>query len=425
MGTFFLVLAISGILIQLLLLLLALFGPGLPYRIHEPPRAPLDSEDFARLLGGLSDSAPHCDTSVQVLTNGDVFYEAELDAIRAATSHVCLEAYIFQKGEIGGRFIEALTERARAGVEVRVVLDAVGSFNTWKHTFRELIDAGGQVRWYMPFRWYNLTSYNNRTHREMLIVDGRVGFLGGAGIADHWYKQRGKNRRWRDTMFRIEGRAATAIQSLFAENWLESSGELLASMRYYPDTRASGSFAAMVVHSSPSQGRATRARMLFQTLLASAQRTIHITTPYFLPDRYLREELVRAIERRGVEVKVIVPGKHSDHLLTRRSSRRIYGHLLRHGAHIFEYAPSMIHTKSLVVDGIWSVVGSTNFDSRSFGLNDEVNLAALDEALAVRLEEDFARDLAVSKNVTYDEWRRRSPIERVNEWLGWIIERQE
>jgi cardiolipin synthase len=252
-----------------------------------------------------------------------------------------------------------------------------------------------------------------------------VGFLGGAGIADHWYKQLGKKQRWRDTMFRVEGRAVAGLQSLFAENWLESSGELLTATRYYTSRRASGSAAALVVHSSPSQGRATRARMLYQTLLASAQRSIHITTPYFLPDRHMREEIIRAIQSRGVEVKIIVPGKHSDHLLTRRSSRRIYGHLLRNGAQIFEYKPSMIHTKSMVIDGSWSIVGSTNFDHRSFGLNDEMNLAALDEVLAARLEEDFERDLAVSRNITYKAWRRRSPIERVNEWLGWIIERQE
>ena len=270
MATSLLVLAITGIALQLLLLLVALFDPPLPYRIGQPPAARLDSEEFARILGTLADSEPHRDTQVDVLTNGDAFYEAELAAIAAARSHICIEAYIFQKGEIAARFIRALTERARAGVEVRLVLDAIGSFNTWPATFRQLTEAGGQVRWYMPFRWYNLTRLNNRTHREMTVVDGAVGFLGGAGIADHWYKDRGRSKRWRDTLFRVRGRAVASLQSMFTENWLESSGELLTAARYYPPCKTAGGTAAMVINSTPSHGRATRARMLFQALLASS-----------------------------------------------------------------------------------------------------------------------------------------------------------
>ncbi len=340
---------------------------------------------------------------------------------------MCLEAYIFQKGEVATKFLDALTERARAGVKVRLVLDAVGCLCTRWSLFRDLIAAGGEVRWYMPFRWYNLARFNNRTHRELIIVDGTVAFLGGAGIADHWWRSRGRRMRrkkWRDTMFRVRGEVVPWLQSMFAENWLESSGELLTGESYYPKCLPAGPSTAMVIHSTPSSGRATRARMLFQTLIASAARSIHITTPYFVPDCGARGALIQAMQR-GVELKIIVPGRHSDHLLTRRSSRRLYGELLKHGAQIYEYRPSMIHTKSLVVDGIWSVVGSTNFDSRSFGLNDEVNLAAMDEGLAARLEEDFQRDLAASLRIRYKAWQRRSPLERINEWLGWIVERQE
>jgi cardiolipin synthase A/B len=425
MGTFLLVITISGIALQALLLILALFEPGLEYRIAEPPSCPLDSDEFTRMLAVMAEAEPHAGTAVHVLTNGDQFYEAELAAISKAKSHVCLEAYIFQKGEIATRFIQALTERARAGVKVRIVLDAVGSFNTWRRTFRELLAAGGEVHWYMPFRWYNLTRYNNRTHRELLVVDGTVGFLGGAGIADHWYKSRRRHKRWRDTMVRVEGRAVASLQAIFAENWVEASGELLTGARYYPACDAMGVASAMVIDSTPSAGRSTRARMLFQTLIACAQRSIHVTTPYFLPDRGARQALIDAMSKRAVEVKIIVPGKHSDHLLTRRSSRRLYGDLLKHGAQIHEYQPAMIHTKSLVVDGVWSVVGSTNFDSRSFGLNDEMNLAARDEGLAGRLEQDFQRDLSESHRITFKRWNRRSPFERIHEWLGWIVERQE
>jgi cardiolipin synthase A/B len=421
----FITLAFTGIVLQVLLIVVLFFEPSLPYQIDQPPGPDLNSEEFARILATLADSEPHRDTQVDVLTNGDAFYEEELMAIAAAHSHICIEAYIFQKSEIGSRFIRALSDRARSGVDVRLVLDAVGSFNTWRRTFHELIQAGGKVRWYMPFRWYNLHRLNNRTHREIIIVDGVVGFIGGAGIADHWYKDRGKNkRRWRDTMFRVRGRAVASLQTMFAENWLESSGEILTAAKYYPAFKTEGGTAAMVINSTPSQGRATRARVVFQTLLASACRTIHITTPYFLPDRSARRELVRALKR-GVEVKILVPGVHSDHLLTRGSSRRLYGELLKHGAEIYEYEPSMIHVKSLVVDRVWSVIGSTNFDSRSFGINDEVNLAALDDTLAQRLEEDFQHDLVASRRISYDYWSSRSVFERIRELLGWILERQE
>jgi len=424
--TFFLVLAITGIAIQLLLILIAFFQPALPYCIDQTPQETLDSAAFARVVGVLADADPYTDTAIEVLTNGPSFYEAQLDAIAHARRFVCIEAYIFQKGEIATRYIDALTERARAGIEVRVVLDAIGSFNTWPATFRKLLDAGGKVCWYQTFRWYNLPRFNNRTHRELMVVDGEVGFIGGAGIADHWYKDRGpKKRMWRDTMFRVRGRAVASLQSLFAENWVESSGELMTDCKYYPECKQHGGTASLVINSTPSYGRSTRARMVFQTLIASACRSIHITTPYFLPDRSMRRELIKAIQQRGVEVKIIVPGKHSDHLLTRTSSRRLYGDLLKHGAQIYEYRPSMIHAKTLVVDSVWSVVGSTNFDSRSFGINDELNVAALDDVLASRIEQDFQSDLAASHRVTYREWQRRSPFERMHEWLGWILERQE
>ncbi len=424
MSALYLILAIFGFLSALLILMLALFEPALPYRMPERPDVPTDSPEFAHLLAVISDAHLYHDGAFDVLTNGDQFYEAELEAIRSARSHISLEAYIFQKGEIANRFIEALTERARAGVEVRLVLDAVGSLNTWPSTFRELTAAGGHVRWYTPLRWYNIARYNNRTHREILIVDGTTAFVGGAGIADHWYKNRGHKHRWRDTVVRIRGRAVDSLQAMFAENWLESSGELLSGCKYYPAQTGAGNGRGMVINSTPTAGRSTRARMLFQILIAMASRSIRITTPYFLPDSSIRGVLLRALAR-GVDVSILVPGKNSDHLLTRRASRRLYGDLLQGGAKIYEYQPSMIHTKSILVDGLWSVFGSTNFDSRSFGINDEVNVAALDKALAARFEEDFLADLKVSRRITYDEWRNRSPLERAGEWFGWAIERQE
>jgi cardiolipin synthase len=418
--------AVIGFAFLVIVVLDAFFEPSLDYRLADMEPPPLDSAEFLRTLAVLSDTEAHRDTRIDVLTDGPAFYAAELEAIREARHYICLEAYIFRRGEIGRRFVAALAERARAGVEVRIVLDAIGSMNTRRRTFRDLLDAGGEVHWYVPLRWYNLFRLNNRTHRELLIVDGKVGFLGGAGIADQWFHAQGPRQpRWRDTMFRVQGRAVAGMVSTFAENWLESSGELLTGPKYFPQCADPEGMVAMIINSTPSSARGTRARMLFQMLMAASRTTIHITSPYFLPDAGVRRELICAMRDRGVEVKIIVPGKHSDHLLTRRSSRRLYGDLLRHGAQILEYRPSMIHAKILVIDGLWSVVGSTNFDHRSFGINDEVNLAALDATLAARLEADFQRDAAVSHRVTYEEWRRRPPAERFNEWIGWILERQE
>lgn len=424
-STAFFVIAFIAIAMLCFLLFLALFEPGLAYKISSPETEPLESEDFLCVLEAITDSKIHRRGRVEVLTNGEVFYCAELEAIRAAEHSINLEAYIFQKGEVSRKFVEALTERARAGVKVRLTIDAVGSFATWDSYFKELRAAGGCICWYHPFRWYTLSHFNNRTHREIIVVDGRVAFLGGAGVADHWYQGKDKNPRWRDTMFRVEGDMVASLQAAFTENWLESSGEILTGRDYFPPSEIEDPMEALVVDSSPGAGGSTRARILYQTLLASARKSIYITTPYFLPDRSARKEMVRAVRERGVEVKLIVPGKHSDHMLTRSSSRRLFGDLLKAGARIYEYEKSMIHAKTLMIDGLWSVVGTTNFDNRSFGLNDEINLAARDEKLTARIAEDFAADLAESREVNYEEWRRRSIFERAHELLGWVLERQQ
>jgi len=423
----FIVVQWIAILFLGLMLGLALFEPSLPYKVTQVPADPLDSEGFQRLLASLAGSHSHTGCRVDVLSNGETFYEAELQAIRAAQHSVNLEAYIFGKGKVTHRFLDALTERAAAGVRCNLVLDAIGAFATWESYLAEFREAGGRVFFYHPLKWFTLPRINNRTHRELIVIDGSVGFVGGAGFADHWMYPHGRRRRprWRDTMFRVEGRIVRDLQSVFAENWLEASGELLTEPGYFPALHDCGQTSATVVCSTPTTGRSARNRMVYQTLLAAAQRTIEITTPYFLPDRSACTEMVRAIQERGVAVTILAPGQHSDHLLTRRASRRLYGPLLKVGARIFEYDPTMIHTKVLVIDGTWSVVGSTNFDNRSFGINDEINVAAFDSDLAERLQEDFQRDLAASHRVTYRKWYRRPLVERVWELLGWLLERQQ
>jgi cardiolipin synthase len=425
----FVILAVIAFLVLGVLLFLVLFEPGLTYKV-DSPEIPLESPAFLALLGLLADSQIHRKSRIEVLTDGGAFYEAELAAIRGAKRSVNLEAYIFAKGEISRRFLGALAERARAGVKVNVVLDAIGSFKTWDGYLADLRAAGGRVCWYHPVRWDTVRRLNNRTHRELIIIDGTLGFVGGAGIADPWYKSTPKEPQWRDTMFRVEGELVTGLQTTFAENWLESADEILTGDDYFPSVRdehgddaPGGTVSGLVVISSPSAGRATRARILFQTLIASARRSIDITSPYFLPDRSARAELLKAVRERGVRVRVLVPGEHADHLLTRRSSRRLYGELLQGGVEIHEYLPSMHHAKVMVVDGSWSVVGTTNFDNRSFGLNDEVNLATCEPALAARLDEDFGRDLSRSHRVSYEEWKDRPLTERVVEKLGFFLRR--
>jgi cardiolipin synthase A/B len=353
-------------------------------------------------------------------------YPAVLEALRKATKSINIEAYIFQKGEIGRMFVNALAERARAGVQVNVIVDAIGSFATWASYFRELTDAGGRVFYYHGFRWHQLPRLNSRTHREIIVIDCETGFVGGPGIADHWWKaQSNKRPRWRDTMFRMEGDAVVALQSTFIENFLEATGELLCGDEYFCFHNHPSDSACLVIDSSVSSGQSTRARMLFQALISSAKEKIEITTPYFLPDRGLRKELIRAIRRRHVRVQIITPGAHNDHLITRHTSRRLYGELLRAGADIYEYQASMLHVKTMIIDGKWCVFGSTNFDHRSFSINDELNVASTDREVIARLQDDFVQDLAASKEITYHDWRSRSWFERGYAGLGKLLERQQ
>ncbi len=418
-------LAIVALVLQAGMLFLALFEPGLPYIVSNPRGDSLASDQFRRTLASLTMAQFGEGTKLEVLTNGEHYYPAELDAIHKAQSSVHLEAYIFVNGEVTKQFLAAMEDRARAGVKVRLMVDAVGSHILSNDSIESFRKAGGLFAWYTPLRWYSWPRMNNRTHRELLIVDGKVGFVGGSGWADHWMFRDKDKPRWRDTMVKVEGPSVTGLQAVFCENWMESHGEVLTGRDVFPFEPGTGDSKALVVRSSPTTGRSTTARVLVQTLIASARKQIHITTPYFLPDDSLSDELVRAVRERGVEVKIITPGPGTDHMLTRRSSRRLFGPLLRAGAHIYEYMPSMIHAKILIVDDEWAVVGTTNLDPRSFTLNDEVNLATPDPRMASRLEQDFQQDLRQTREVRYEEWEHRGLAERVHELFGGLIENEQ
>ena len=400
--------------------LVILFTPRIDYHVNTPLRP--DSDDFLHVMQATCQAAIYRGNRVEIFTNGAQFYPAMRDAILSAQSSVNLEAYIMLPGQAADMLIEALVDRARAGVEVRLVIDAIGSAMLIGRPLSRLRDAGCAINFYQPITWYRLHRLNNRTHRELLVIDGRVAFTGGAGVADWWYRPR-RGPTWRDTMSRIEGPIVAALQGVFAENWLECCGEILTSPRHWPALDAAGNAEAMLVKSSPSD-RATVSRVVYQMLIEGAVASIDISTPYFLPDRAMRRALVRAAAR-GVRVRVVVPGRHTDQHLVRLASRRLYRELLAAGVRIFEYRPAMTHVKALMVDGVWALVGTTNVDNRSFEHNDEVNVAFREAEVASRLLRDFEADLAASDEITLATWTGRPVLEKLVGPICWILERQQ
>ena len=403
------------------LALVLLFTPRIDYHVTTPIRP--DSDDFLHVIQSTCQAAIHFGNKVDIFTNGAQFYPVMRDAVLTAESSIDMEAYIFQPGEVGDMLIDAMVDRARAGVEVRIVMDAIGSVGMGGRSARRLREAGCKLNFYQPIRWYRLHRLNNRTHRELLVIDGRLAFTGGAGVADWWFKPHTGKPAWRDTMARIEGPIVAALQGVFAENWLECCGEILTSPRHWPRLEKAGPAEAMLVKSSPSD-RATVSRVVFQMLIEGAVAKIDISTPYFLPDRALRRAIVRAAQR-GVRVRVVVPGRFTDQKLVRLASRRMFKELLYSGVRIFEYRPSMTHVKAMMIDDAWAVIGTTNVDNRSFEHNDEVNVAFRETHVTGRLRQDFEADLAASDEITMDVWASRPLFEKLVGPVCWILERQQ
>jgi cardiolipin synthase len=414
-------LSVAGAVIIAWVILVFLFAPGINF--HLTRRSPVRAREFLYTLQSICQAPLHHHNRAEIFTNGEQFYPAMLEAIRAARASVAMECYIFRPGATADQFIEVLVERARAGVAVTLIVDAIGSLGFWGRPVRRLREAGCRVVSYQRLRWYTLARMNNRTHRELLIVDGTVAFTGGAGVADCWWTGERGAPPWRETMARVEGPVVAALQGVFAENWLECCGEILTGPEYFPDLHARGDTTMFVVRSSPSD-RATASRVTFQLLIEGAEQEVRISTPYFLPDRAFRRALI-ALTRRGVPVDVIVPSALTDERWVRLASRRIWGPLLRAGIRIHEYQRSMLHAKVLIVDDTWAVLGTTNIDNRSFEHNDEVNVAMLDPGVARRLSEDYAKDLANSRRITLEDWRRRPLWERAISPVIWILERQQ
>ena len=399
-----------------------LTSPDQPIEHAIPHRYATRDPEFLRVMTHLLGPPVVSGNRVTALLNGDQAFPAMLDAIRSATRSINLETYIFSSGDVGSRFAEALSERARAGVATHVLVDWVGSKKLDEALLKQMRAAGVEVVEYNPLRWYNLERFNNRTHRKLLVVDGRVGFTGGLGISDLYSGHAQDSDHWRDAQFQVEGPVVAQMQAAFLDNWIETGGTLLDGEAYFPPLDSVAGQAAQTVESSPGGGT-ENLRLMYLLAIASATRSILIANSYFVPNTLAVSMLVEA-RRRGVDVEIIVPGPILDAKMVRRASRAKWGPLLEAGVRIYEYQPTMYHTKVMIVDDYWVSVGSTNFDNRSFRLNDEANLNVIDEAFARAQAEVFAEDRARSQQVTLEEWRRRPLAERVGELVARMVRHQ-
>lgn len=363
----------------------------------------------------LSDPRVIAGNKVEILANGDEFFPAMLAAIAAARTSVNLESYIFWNGTVAERFRDALAERASRGVAVHVLLDAVGSGGKIAASDIEMMRrAGCVIEFYHPLHPWMLDSINNRTHRRILVVDGKVGFTGGAGIADVWLGNAEAPGHWRDTQVRVEGPVVAQLQAAFQDNWAEARGEALLGEKYFPLLEPAGSARCQVIVSSPRRA-SSAVKLLYSVSIAAARDSIFLSNSYFLPDGDSSGLLIAAA-RRGVDVRILVPGKVNDVPATKAGGRSAFGPLLAGGVKIYEYGPTMFHPKTMVVDRIFATIGSSNFDNRSFRLNDEINLTIYDEPAARRLERMFLDDLKRARPYTLAEWLDRSWKERLSEW---------
>ncbi|MBC7785575.1 MAG: cardiolipin synthase B [Burkholderiales bacterium] len=373
----------------------------------------VEDPQFARSIEGLLPPALVSGNRVAALLNGDEIFPAMLEAIRSAKQTITFETFIYWSGEIGSEFAAALTERARAGVKVHVLLDWLGS-NKMDASVLEAMERDGiEVQRYHPLRWYQMSQLNNRTHRKLLVVDGQVAFTGGVGIADQWTGSAQDEEHWRDSHFRVEGPVVAQVQAAFMDNWLKTKGRVLHGPEYYPVLENAGPTPAQMFMSSPKEGSES-ARLMYLFSMTCAARSIRIANAYFIPDDLSIQTLIAA-RKRGVRVEIIVPGKKTDVPLVRRASRARWGPLLEAGVRIYEYQPTMYHCKVMIIDECWVSVGSTNFDNRSFRLNDEANLNLLDTDFAQGQVEVFEQDRGNAREITHAQWLRRPLREKIKE----------
>jgi cardiolipin synthase len=396
--------------------------------VETPPQYGLDheltveSEEFLTTITGATGAPVVGGNRLDILNNGDEFYPAMLADIERAELSVTIEAYIYWAGEIGLAFAEALAARARAGVRVKILLDAFGSSDIGDEIVRQLEQANCQIAWYNPLRWYTLGRVNHRTHRKSLIIDGRIAYTGGAGIADDWLGHAQDPDHWRDIQIRLEGPAVTPLQTGFAQNWLETTRELVSGPLYYPVHEPVGDVSALTIISTPVTGAST-ARILYYLSIAAARKSVLIANPYFVPDPAALDTLIDA-RKRGVDVRIMVAGRRDSNWLSRHNAVRLYGRLLEAGVTILEYETTLLHHKTMVVDGVWSSIGTTNFDSRSFAHNEENNVCVYDRRVARRLTALFDEDEQQCVRIEVEAWRRRGLWQKTQEAIAALLQEQ-
>jgi cardiolipin synthase len=383
---------------------------------------PIDDPQFIHEMDAMLGPALLGGNAITALENGDEIFPAMLEAIRGARRSITFETYIYWSGEIGQQFADALKERCEAGVPVHVMLVWAGSAKMDTNLLDELVDAGVEVERYHPLRWYSIARLNNRTHRKLLVVDGRIGFTGGVGIADQWTGHAQDPDHWRDLHFRMAGPVVAQLQAAFMDNWIKSTGRVLHSEVYYPRLQPDGDKGMHLFVSSPNGGNASM-RLMYLLAVAAATRSIDLQAAYFIPDRLVVDALVAARERR-VSIRLLVPGRYIDSALVRMASRRRWGRLLTAGVEIHEYQPTMMHNKMLILDGELTSVGSTNFDMRSFDLNDEASLNVYSKEFGRQMTAVMEADLRHAKPYTLAMWQQRPWRQKLGELLVRPVESQ-
>ena len=347
------------------------------------------------------------------LQNGEEIFPAMLAAVSAAQKTITFETYIYWSGEVGQKMADALSERARAGVKVKVLIDWAGSIKMEDAMLEQMETAGVDLYRFRPLHWYNLGRMNNRTHRKLLVIDGKIGFTGGVGIADQWQGAAQDADHWRDMHFRVEGPVVAQMQAAFNDNWIKAAGVLLNGIDYFPPLQAAGDADAHLFISSPAGGSESM-HLMYLMAIAAAETSIDLEASYFVPDELISKALLAA-RQRGVRVRIVLPGPHIDSETVRIASKGEWGDLLRGKIEIYEYQPTMLHNKLLIIDRELVSVGSTNFDIRSFRLNDEASLNVYDKAFAERMTEVFEQDLKPTKLYTYEMWKQRPLREKLAE----------
>jgi cardiolipin synthase len=399
----------------LIVSVLGLFMPGCAFRTGKQPRQEITplysatSPEFRQSAGALLGPDFVAGNHITTLVNGAQIFPAMLTAIRSARHSINFETYVFSDGPIGREFTEALAERARAGVKVSAILDAYGTMKMGRDNLARLQAAGVGVVKYHSIFWLNPFRYNHRTHRKLMIVDGETAFIGGVGIADEWMGNADSPQHWRDNHYQVTGPVVAQLQATFMVNWLKTGGHLLHGDDYFPPLAGTGSCLAQAIRSSAGNADLD---LMYLLTIASAQNTLRIESAYFLPDQLTRKELTDAA-RRGVKVEIIVPGKHINKKLIRAASRRHWPELIKAGVNIYEYQPTMMHVKLLVVDDMFVSVGSGNFDNRSIQMNDEANLDVLDRDFAAEQTRLFELDKKLSRKITLDKTGGFHPLQGV------------